>query len=316
MFRILLVALFAQASSLQTTKNLLKVTDSTVHIAEWWGRLGNNLLQLQNALIFAEAKNKTRVTFPTAHGTELKQLVNLPEHGIAVNPKNMEMKETCLRKPPFFYDDFFHNDRRASCFSDVKVRRRVLVTYIKPLLQHPSDDFKTADDELLIHLRSGDMMRPNGISHPQTRQPPCAAYDKVIEEGNNGQPFEHVRIIGEHDHRNPCSDLIVKNHPDKNITVQEKPWLDDAAAIMNARNLVIGTSSFSLEIGLLNENLERAWAAKQTITPEIVGCGYAKQVNLMNIPGLEKIREYDERRRWMKSFKVKEVTIQPMCSKH
>jgi hypothetical protein len=316
MFRNLVIAaLCAQAASLQTSKNLL-VKDDAVHIAEWWGRLGNNLLQLQNALIYAEAKGKTRVTFPTAHGTELKQLVNLPVTGIKVDPLNMKEKETCLRKPPFFYDDFFHNDRRASCFSDIKVRRRVLVQYVKPLLQHPHDDFKTSEDELLIHLRSGDMMRPGGISHPQTRQPPCAAYDKVIEEGNNGQPFEHVRIIGEHDHRNPCFDLLVKNHPDKNITVQEKPWLDDAAAIMNARNLVIGTSSFSLEIGLLNENLDKAWAAKQTITPEIVGCGYAKQVNLMNIPGLEKIREYDDRRRWMKSYKLKEVSIQPMCSKH
>merc|ERR1719231_1988656 len=118
MIRSFLVAvLCAQAASLQTSKYFLQEQANTVHIAEWWGRLGNNLLQLQNALIYAEAKGKTRVTFPTAHGTELKQLVNLPETGIKVDPKNMEKKETCLRKPPFFYDDFFHNERRATCFS-------------------------------------------------------------------------------------------------------------------------------------------------------------------------------------------------------
>lgn len=317
MFRTLLVAaLCAHAASLDSSKNFLKLKEGSVHIAEWWGRLGNNLLQLQNALIYAEAKGKTRVTFPSEHGTELKQLINLPQEGIKVDPSNMKKKETCLRKPPFFYDDFFHAEGRASCFSDIKERRRVLVTYVKPLLQHPDDAFKTSEDELLIHLRSGDMMRPGGIKHPQTRQPPCAAYDKIIEEGNDGKPFEHVRIIGEHDHRNPCFDMLVQNHRGRNITVQEKPWLDDASAIINARNLVIGTSSFSLEIGLLNENLEKAWAAKQTITPEIVGCGYARQVNLMNVPGLEKIREYDERRKWMKSYKLKEVKLEPMCRKH
>merc|ERR1719335_2122280 len=230
MFRaLLLAALCAQASSILTNKNLLKQKDNTVHIAEWWGRLGNNLIQLQNALIYAEAKGKTRVTFPTAHGTELKQLINLPEAGIKVNPQNMKQKETCLRKPPFFYDDFFHNERRAACFSDIRVRRRVLVTYVKPLLQHPNDDFKTSEDELLIHLRSGDMMRPNGIKHPQTRQPPCAAYDKVIEQGNDGNSFQNIRIIGEHDHRNPCFDELVKRHPDTNVTVQEKSFIDDAA---------------------------------------------------------------------------------------
>eukprot|EP00746_Dinoflagellata_sp_MGD_P104592 gnl/MRDRNA2_/MRDRNA2_43424_c0_seq2.p1 gnl/MRDRNA2_/MRDRNA2_43424_c0~~gnl/MRDRNA2_/MRDRNA2_43424_c0_seq2.p1 ORF type:complete len:214 (+),score=52.26 gnl/MRDRNA2_/MRDRNA2_43424_c0_seq2:83-724(+) len=202
MFRTLLIAaLCAQAASLQASQKFLQEKEDAVHISEWWGRLGNNLLQLQNALIYAEAKGKTRVTFPTAHGTELKQLINLPEAGIKVNPKNMETKETCLRKPPFFYDDFFHNDRRASCFNDITVRRRVLVQYVKPLLQHPQDDFKSSEEELLIHLRSGDMMRPGGIMHPQTRQPPCAAYDKVIEEGNDGKPFQNVRIIGEHDHR-------------------------------------------------------------------------------------------------------------------
>eukprot|EP00746_Dinoflagellata_sp_MGD_P107043 gnl/MRDRNA2_/MRDRNA2_44977_c0_seq1.p1 gnl/MRDRNA2_/MRDRNA2_44977_c0~~gnl/MRDRNA2_/MRDRNA2_44977_c0_seq1.p1 ORF type:complete len:327 (+),score=87.67 gnl/MRDRNA2_/MRDRNA2_44977_c0_seq1:87-1067(+) len=312
---ILLVVLGAQVSAIQSDK-FLQVKEDAVHIAEWWGRLGNNLLQLQNALIYAEAKGKTKVTFPTAHGTELKQLITLPETGIKVDPKNMEKKETCLRKPPFFYDDFFHNSGRAGCFSDIAVRRRVMVQYVKPLLQHPNDDNKVSEDELLIHLRSGDMMRPGGISHPQTRQPPCAAYDKIIEEGNDGAAFQNVRIIGEHDHRNPCFDELVKRHPDKNVTVQEKSFIDDAAALINARNLALGTSSFSLMLGLFNEHLERAWAAQQTITKEIVGCGYAKKVNLMNIPGLEKIREYDDRRTWMRSFKAKQITIKPMCSKN
>merc|ERR1719191_1872888 len=113
MLRTVLVAvLCTQAASLTAHKNLLQEKEDTIHIAEWWGRLGNNLIQLQNALIYAEAKGKTRVTFPTAHGTELKQLLNLPEAGIKVDPKNMQKKETCLRKPPFFYDDFFHNERR------------------------------------------------------------------------------------------------------------------------------------------------------------------------------------------------------------
>lgn len=316
MFRGLVLALLCAEASALTANNLLKVQGDAVHIAEWWGRLGNNLLQLQNALIFAEARGKTRVTFPSEHGTELKQLINLPAAGIKVDPSNMKVKETCLRKPPFFYDDFFHDDGRSGCFSDIAVRRRVLITYVKPLLTKPNDEFKMADDELLIHLRSGDMMRPNGIKHPQTRQPPCAAYSKIIEEGNGGKPFEHIRIIGEHDHRNPCFDMLVKDHPNRNITVQDKPWIEDAAAIINARNLVLGTSSFSLEIGLLNENLDQAWAAKQTITPQIVGCGYAKQVNLMNIPGLEKIREYDNRRQWMKQYKLKDVSIKPMCNKN
>merc|ERR1719388_725674 len=97
---LLLVAFLAGVHAGNTKKNLLVKKGDTVHIAEWWGRLGNNLLQLQNALIYAEAKNKTRVTFPTAHGTEMKQLINLPEAGIAVNPLNMKHKETCLRKPP------------------------------------------------------------------------------------------------------------------------------------------------------------------------------------------------------------------------
>jgi len=254
---VLWALLCSQASSVHTGKFRQTKQSDTVHIAEWWGRLGNNLIQLQNALIYAEATGKTRVTFPSSHGTELKQMFALPENGIVVNPQNMEKKETCLRKPPFFYDDFFHNDKRASCFSEITVRRRVLVTYIKPLLQKPNDEFKTSEDELLIHLRSGDMMRPEGILHPQTRQPPCAAYDKIIEQGNDGASFANVRIIGEHDHRNPCFDLLVKNHPNINITVQEKPFLDDAAAIINARNLVLGTSSFSLEIACLMRILTR-----------------------------------------------------------
>jgi len=313
MFRaIVLVALCAQVSAVNKG---LKVRENSIHIAEWWGRLGNNLLQLQNALIFAEAKGKTLVTFPTARGTELKQLISLPEHGIKVNPKNMVKKEECLRKAPFFYEDWFHHERTETCYNDINVRRRVMVTYVKPLLKSPKDLYKSSEDELLIHVRSGDMMKPDGIAHPQTRQPPCAAYDKVITEGNDGAAFKNIRIIGEHDHRNPCFDLIVQRHPDKNVTVQHKPFLDDAAAIINAKNLVLGTSSFSLLLGLLNENLDRAFTATQILENKIVGCDYGKKTMLMNIPGMEKIRQYDERRAWMRDFKVSQATLQPMCPK-
>merc|ERR1719378_1974943 len=50
---------------------------------------------------------------------------------------------------------------------------------------------------------------------------------------------------------------LEKRHPDKSITVQTKPWRDDAAAIINAKNLVLGTSSFSLMHGLLDDKLDR-----------------------------------------------------------
>jgi len=311
MLRAVLMAalLCAQASAIHSVKG-----SDTVHIAEWWGRLGNNLLQLQNALIYAEANGKTRVTFPTAHGTELRKLLNIPETGIKVDPKSMAVKEKCLRKPPFFYEDPFHEEKGKICYNDINVRRRVLVQYVKPLLQHPEDDFQSSKDELLIHLRSGDMMKPDGIAHPQTRQPPCAAYDKIIETGHDGAAFSNVRIIGEHDHRNPCFAELKKRHPATNLTVQEKPFLDDAAAVINARNLVLGTSSFSLQIGLMNENLDHVWAAKQTLSPSIVGCGYAKQVTLMNIPGLEKIREYKTRLTWMRKYDLKQISMEPMCA--
>merc|ERR1719428_2051628 len=95
---LLLATLCAQASSINVlnTKDaraggVLK-KDGSVHIAEWWGRLGNNLIQLQNALIFAEARGKKKVTFPSQHGTELKELLDLPETGIKVDPSNMKKK--------------------------------------------------------------------------------------------------------------------------------------------------------------------------------------------------------------------------------
>merc|ERR1719277_1291052 len=81
---------------------------------------------------------------------------------------------------------------------------------------------------------------------------PCAYFDKVIED----HKFKLVRVVTEADMKHPCIQAMQERHPDVTFQIQSKSVEEDACALMNAKNLAIGSwSTFAEVLELLNERV-------------------------------------------------------------
>lgn len=201
---------------------------------------------------------------------------------------------------------------------DVRAQRRIFHTYVKPMLKMPKDPWNKSPDELLIHVRSGDVWEVARVvgQHYVVQQPPCALYSWVIDGGFEGKRFQHVRIVTEPDRAHPCINVLQKRYPD--LVVQSKSVAEDAAAIINARFFIGSSSTFSEYLMMLNENLDTSFVAmmggKKAVETACGKAGEPREVCL-NVPIDDAVNLTDvtTRKEWMVDYDDKQVELFSVC---
>ena len=204
----------------------------------WYGRLGNNLLQLAQALYLAELTQNEVAIPAVSHfnrtfwdfraGTEACQLVKADE---------------------FFFSRVCPSALNKSAFT-VARKRQVLQTHVLPSFTIPIGDHP---DSVVLHIRSGDVFS-DPTPHPDYTQPPFAFYKHVL-----GLPeLKRLKIIlCTEDTGNPVVNLVKKYYRTRIIEVKT---LESAiSAILGAKRLILGQSSFSELLGMMAPNLEAVY---------------------------------------------------------
>lgn len=296
----------------------------TAELGRWCGRLGDNLFRLLNALRYAEENGFDALQVPAVERNWRVEGFFRPSGGqMKSKPWLIQMKtqaskgqKTCTKKPgndvcgayPYHCPDM-----------GIQERYRVMQTYVKSLLEVPKDAFKDQQEELVIHIRSGDTMTQTKFGNTvllEARQPPCAVYHKIISEGVGGKRFQHVRVVTEEDRRNPCIQQIVDRHRDKNIKVQSNERSVDASAIVSARHLVASHTYFTSMLMLLNSELETLVTVNygDYMSHDLFPCD-AKKVKIFSItfPGMDKVYEPQERAAWMANFQEQQLSMRQTC---
>lgn len=208
-----------------------------LQINTWFGRLGNNVIQLCCAIFIAK-ETKSLLTYPT-HSFIKSKTFDFRE------PNQINCNKKVLNK--FFGHDMLHELKpKYTELEQVLVSRE----HIYPLLSlvpedrwtpvSPKKDFSTT---LVIHIRSGDAMR-KGVNRNYV-QPPLAAYKKAIFE--SPFKFSHVLIITENDNNNPCT-MALKNVCDQHqisCFIQRGSLAQDVSTIIRARYFITSQSSFA-----------------------------------------------------------------------
>ena len=132
-------------------------------IKAWTGRLGNNIQQLVNCIYFANYFGHRTIKFPNHkffHGNELIL--------------NIEDKTTTNIQETFFYIKQLNEKYGFPLsFIDTKISLECLTEIFKI-----KSNFKFNENDLLIHIRSGDIFSNN--PHPHFVPPPFSFYKKVI----------------------------------------------------------------------------------------------------------------------------------------
>lgn len=214
-------------------------------IARWTCRLGNNLLQISNALYFAE---------------RMGSHVEVPRHSCAllrsIGPGTLMppiQHPYTVKAAVYFYDT---DMRQVGGSPTVQKRRALLLKHLAPRIESAiSQHVRTDPTALYIHIRSGDLFAPQTRRpHPEYWQPPLSWYHAVIrahrQEHGASAP---VIVVTEPDQRNPCIAALRLAY--EHVTIQSQSIEDDFATLMRAQHVACAYGTFSVAAILLSSSV-------------------------------------------------------------
>jgi hypothetical protein len=217
-----------------------------IKICSWKGRLGNNLVQLMNAIFLAK-RSKSLLEYPY-HQFIRNKVFDFRERG---NKKNCGM---IVSDPSnFFYLNRVCPEKWKMTLQD---KRDICRNYVRKLLTfalphsnlkayHTTPPLINWETTLVVHMRSGDVYCNDHV-HPDYPQPPLSFYTKVVQDAIEDVVGE-VLIVSEKDATNPCISALKGWCKEKGLKCysQSKTMQGDATTLLNARFLVTTRSSFS-----------------------------------------------------------------------
>jgi len=205
----------------------------TFILSEYYGRFGNNLIQISNLIHLAKTTESLVILKP-------HNLININRFDFR-NQKNKNCEETIT-------SIFYYLSECLGILPNNNKRHEIFQEYIYDLLVkknlNPFDE-KT----LVIHLRSGDifMHKPN-ISY---LQPPFSYYKFIIDKFKP----KKIILVTEKDMNNPCIKKIHQEYQDK-CQIQSKSLIEDIHTMLSAQVFVTSNSSLSEMLSLLSKNLK------------------------------------------------------------
>jgi hypothetical protein len=242
---------------------------SSISIREWMGRTGNHIHQLVNAIVYAKAAGRHVVETPGFATSTM----NIPKLVRVVNSDPLpcdifELESTKITCGLCFYE---------RCRTTVLDRRRVYTQIIREMLTPEVDGACVApgDDELVIHIRSGDNA---AMTHGNHAQPPCSYFSQVITTGLRGKPFPVTHLVYDRQigwqGQSPCVRELLKSPPNgTNLIDIDGPRSSftlarDTCLIYKAHNLALTTSSFGVTLAMMSLRIGRLFHFFPGATPE------------------------------------------------
>jgi len=197
-------------------------------INDWYGRLGNNIIQIRNAIHCCKENGGGLVRLP-ASDVFLSRLINI---------ENSETKDFRKLERRFYYlwNEGIERESRKICRD-----------YIYPLIKKR---WGNKEFDLVFHIRGGDCFGTN--PHSSYVQCPLSYYKYIIE-------LEKPKTIGiiYEDSTNPAVDFLKINY---NVMDVKKDLISDISYILNAKCLAItGISSFSKMLSLCSHKISKVY---------------------------------------------------------
>jgi hypothetical protein len=202
----------------------------TLCITYWYGRLGNNIIQVKNALHIALYCGYNVVIPKHQYFKYTHLCVTNTTEGEPIEP----IYDYASRG--FYFVNEIDRSINRECFSMNYDKVREVLMSLFAL------DYRTLDpldeDELVIHIRSGDII---SVLHDQYIIPPLSYYTKFID-GNN---FKKIYILAE-DNENLCIDMLKTKY--SNISFELRSLKDDIELVLRSRNMMMSIGSFIPEL--------------------------------------------------------------------
>ena len=205
----------------------------TLLIERWYGRLGNNIGQVINCILIA---------------LYYKFNIKIPEHKY--------FNTTAIVINPIFTNNFITDSSNFLYSSHVKdIDKKCFVSnntdaiaILKSIFNYPKIGTPLGDNELVVHVRSGDIFSNN--PHGGYLQPPLSYYEKCIKG------YDIVHMIAE-DTKNPVINELLRKYPTIKFKVQTLN--EDIALILSAKNVVASFSTFIPALLTISTNIKKLY---------------------------------------------------------
>ncbi|KAA0113777.1 coagulation factor 5 8 type domain-containing protein [Methylobacterium sp. P1-11] len=221
------------------------------------GAFGNCLIQLLLAIGIARNLNLKYIKLPAADRSEVIGLTGpLTCGGLTFIPGSEPLPEAGAFLSGMYFD--LGIQQLAGPLGPDETRD-IVRTCIRPLFNRlPRDIPAKPDDELLIHIRSGDIF--STWVAPTYPQPPLAFYQMVIRRLLTEGRIARIKMVFEN-RLNPVIPVLeawitALGVP---LTTQSGTLIDDVTALMNGRYLVFGLGTFGPGVCQLSEHVEQVF---------------------------------------------------------
>ena len=212
-------------------------------ISNWTGRLGNRLLALVNALTYAI-------------GTNTNLIIPFDDTGF-INTTFIQLQDTSSNK--ILYSNTFFSIVNMPNWSKIggnqSYREQALEIMKQYVLISPPD--KVLDEnELVIHIRSGDIMMNNCNWPKEYIPPPYVFYETIFKK--TYKKWKKIHIVSE-DNNNPCMRKLIQNYPQ--LIWKKQTLKKDIELILSAKSIIIGGGSFVPSLLLFSNNIKTVFAS-------------------------------------------------------
>ena len=221
-------------------------TRPDLKITNWYGRLGNNIIQVSNCLHMAFA---------------MEVNVLLPRHPyfnktyVSINGR---------REGKRYISELFWQPNKIAGHTILVTRdhRRQVRKVIRELLLISP---RVEKDTLVIHIRSGDIFA-HDKPHSGYIMPPLCFYVRIIED--LGTHIEKIYLVAE-DTLNPCVNLLREKY--SNAIFKKSSLIEDIETVAGATRIVYGTGTFVPQLlTFFNDSLTEIYRASNAYEVSLI----------------------------------------------
>ena len=237
-------------------------------INEWFGRTGNNILQIIRAIHYAIINNHNSIIFHP-HPLLTSNIITL---------ENIENSDKST-----INDTFFSLKKYNITDPEPYVMKEYFQKYIKSIfkIQTENNNDVTDDKTIHIHFRGGDIF--SSTPHKAYVQPPLSYYKDIINE------YDSIKLVCE-DKKNPCINELLKQ---ENVEYISNTLEKDLSILSNVSNLVIGFGTFGFLLYLMNPYLKKLYIPDFVVNELPKGeWGNDIKVHIIELPNYIKVGEW------------------------
>lgn len=211
-----------------------------LYIESWVGRLGNNMIQLFNVISIALYYNYN-IIIPNHKHFKNKYIVfnnDITIHNKTITDNNQFLKKNTIK------------NINSELFDNINITNKAIIILKNNFTLQETTSLNKND--VVIHIRSGDIFKTHCNPNPNYPCPPLSYYVGIL----NSNQFENIYLIAE-DTKNPTINKLLELYP--NIRFKIQRLNNDIKLLLSSPNVIMSVGTFVPMLLTISNNIKNVY---------------------------------------------------------